>query len=168
MSPLLSWGRKGRFPVFGSFECFLFTFTDPKPTSGFLFICIGDGCTGGDYVLMFLSILFTICCCLCCHKLRGNAEEDRQATDIPLAEVFSPQDQENLRIMKQQMEEVKDHKAANVHLADISKHPSIPLSSSQACWTTFINRFWFLTLFYFFATALYGKDEYPNMRKSPL
>ena len=96
---------------------FLFTFTDPKPTSGFLFICIGDGCTGGDYVLMVLSILFTICCCLCCHKLRGNAEEDRQATDIPLAEVFSPQDQENLRIMKQQMEEVKDHKAANVHLA---------------------------------------------------
>ena len=64
--------------------------------------------------------------------MRGNAEEDRQVTDISLAEVFSTQDQDKLRTMKQQIGEVGDHEAENVHLADVSRHPTIPLSSSQA------------------------------------
>ena len=117
--------------------------------------CIGEGCSGWNYVLMFLSILFTICCCLllaacrclsavccrkrvlsqveCCHKLRGIEDEDdqNQTTDINLVEVLNSQRDEE--------EEVKgNQEAANVHLTDVSKHPSIPLSSSPAlikcCW----------------------------------
>ena len=48
---------------------------------GFLYLCIGGGCSAGDYFLMSLSILFT-CCCLPCLKVwlggRGKEEEDRQ------------------------------------------------------------------------------------------
>ena len=60
-------------------------------------MCVGDGCTGGDYALMFLSILVTICCCLCCHKLRGNGDEDDQTTDINLAEVLNRQEEEEVK-----------------------------------------------------------------------
>ena len=91
------------------------------------------------YVLMILSIFFTIFCCFCCQLLkRVKGEEESQRRDINLGEVFCQQDQERLQILRRQncpeqeeeeRTQVKDEQGANVLLADVSKHPSIPLSS---------------------------------------
>ena len=47
----------------------------------FLYFCFGEGCSGFDYALSCLSILFTVCCLLsafasCCKALQGRTKEE--------------------------------------------------------------------------------------------
>ena len=96
---------------------------------GFLFICIGDGCTVGDYILMFLSILFTVFCCFClrcCYaEYREYREytwnsEDQQPNDINLAEVFSQESRQELTRL-QHLEEERERTGQQYN--DCSKLP---------------------------------------------
>ena len=59
---------------------------------GFLYICLGDGCSWWQYALMLLTVLLTCCCCICLAFIR-NTEEGEEVeggelqTGINLAEM---------------------------------------------------------------------------------
>ena len=66
-----------------------FTTIDARKSFGFLYLCIGDGCTSGQIGLMILTIVvfFLICCVpsaycclyrLCCNGNGGEGIEGRQ------------------------------------------------------------------------------------------
>lgn len=66
----------------------LFTTIDARKF-GFLYLCIGDGCSGGQVALMILTIVVTfLCCCvisaykrlygLCCNGNGGEGVEERR------------------------------------------------------------------------------------------
>ena len=50
---------------------------------GFLYICLGDGCSWWQYALMLLTVLLTCCCCICLAFIRNTEEgEEVEGGDL--------------------------------------------------------------------------------------
>ena len=104
---------------------------------GFLFICIGDGCTAGDYILMILLSIFTTFCCFCCYgEYREYKEytwntEDQQPNDINLAEVFSQESRQELTRLQHLEEEREREQGNNTMIAPNCLRTKVSVTNKQ-------------------------------------